>query len=83
MTITPVTNEYNDLLEMMRLKKRTHKAASNLLMVQALEALETVIDQNRKLAKELSTCRNELCLKCGGYQREYFGACDSCRWRKE
>jgi len=23
---------------------------------------------------------NELCLKCGKYDGEYFGACDGCKW---
>lgn len=27
-------------------------------------------------------CRNELCLKCGNYQKSYVGACSGCRWSK-
>ena len=27
-------------------------------------------------------CVNELCLKCGRYNREHDGACDGCRWLK-
>lgn len=37
-------------------------------------------EENEKLRKELRWCRNELCLKCGDYERSYLGACDDCRW---
>lgn len=32
---------------------------------------------------ELKDCVNELCLKCGAYNREHEGACDGCRWLKQ
>jgi len=31
--------------------------------------------------KELKTCRNELCLRCGNYKNSHKGACDGCRWQ--
>lgn len=31
----------------------------------------------RGLAHE---CANELCYRCGTYQREHMGACEGCRW---
>lgn len=33
--------------------------------------------------QEVKDMHNELCLKCGNYQREHLGACNGCRWRKE
>ena len=32
--------------------------------------------------KDIGDCRNELCLQCGKYHKEYLGACDGCRWKK-
>ena len=29
----------------------------------------------------LQEAGNELCYKCGDYQREHEGACNGCRWR--
>lgn len=40
--------------------------------------LKTELKDARKLAKE---CANELCLRCGDYQREHLGACEGCRWK--
>ena len=31
--------------------------------------------------RDFRDCRNELCLKCGGYKQRHLGACDGCRWR--
>ncbi len=31
--------------------------------------------------RELKTCRNELCLRCGNYKNSHRGACDGCRWK--
>lgn len=31
---------------------------------------------------DIKTMRNELCIKCGNYQRAHEGACDGCRWRQ-
>lgn len=33
---------------------------------------------NKELIKELWNCRNELCLRCGKYEK--LGACDDCRY---
>ena len=33
--------------------------------------------------KELWNCRNELCLRCGKYERAYLGACNDCRYNDE
>ena len=33
-----------------------------------------------QLRRELVTCRNELCLKCGAYRNRHLGACNGCRW---
>ena len=30
--------------------------------------------------RELKTCANELCLRCGNYAQEHIGACNGCRW---
>ena len=38
---------------------------------------------NRELVKELWNCRNELCLRCGKYERAYLGACNDCRYNDE
>ena len=32
------------------------------------------------LIKELWNCRNELCLRCGKYEKAYLGACNDCRY---
>ena len=32
------------------------------------------------LKRELQSCRNELCLRCGRYKEAHKGACDGCRW---
>ncbi len=37
---------------------------------------------NEELIKELWNCRNELCLKCGRYERSHLGACDGCRYNE-
>ena len=36
-----------------------------------------------KLERELRTCRNELCLRCGEYRQRHLGACDGCRWLED
>ena len=36
-----------------------------------------------RLERELRTCRNELCLRCGEYKRRHKGACEGCRWERE
>lgn len=33
-----------------------------------------------EIVKNLRDCRNELCLYCGKYKKEYLGACNNCRW---
>lgn len=33
--------------------------------------------------RDFRDCRNELCLRCGGYERRHLGACDGCRWRNK
>lgn len=33
--------------------------------------------------QDIKDMHNELCLKCGNYQREHLGACNGCRWKKE
>lgn len=76
-----VMSEYGDLLKQMRFKKQTHKAASNVLMVQALDALETVIEKNKQLERRLEDCNNELCYKCGKHKEAHLGACDYCKWK--
>lgn len=35
------------------------------------------------IIKELWNCRNELCLRCGKYERAYLGACNDCRYNDE
>lgn len=37
-------------------------------------------DGKDKLIKELWNCRNELCLRCGKYEKAHRGACDDCRY---
>ena len=49
------------------------------------EFADTVIsaaDEIVRLRKELKTCRNELCLRCGLYRERYLGSCNGCRWNK-
>ena len=36
-----------------------------------------------ELIKDLKDCRNELCLKCGMYEKKHLGACNGCRWEDE
>ena len=36
-----------------------------------------------ELKRNLRDCRNELCLRCGGYRMQHQGACDGCRWHLE
>lgn len=36
-----------------------------------------------EIIKELWNCRNELCLRCGKYEKAYCGACDDCRYNSE
>jgi hypothetical protein len=31
---------------------------------------------------DISTIRNELCLKCGRYKMAHEGSCNGCRWKK-
>ena len=31
-------------------------------------------------AQDFRDCRNELCLKCGQYQKKHLGSCNGCRW---
>ena len=48
--------------------------------------LKTILDARdeeiNSLNRELRTCVNELCLKCGAYREEYLGACNGCRWKE-
>lgn len=37
--------------------------------------------ENLTLKGYLCEAGNELCYKCGQYQREHLGACDGCRWQ--
>ena len=36
-----------------------------------------------EIIKELWNCRDELCLRCGKYERAYLGACNDCRYNFE
>ena len=38
---------------------------------------------NEEVIRELWNCRNELCLRCGKYEKAYCGACDDCRYNSE
>jgi len=35
----------------------------------------------KKAMRELKSCGNELCYRCGNYSNEHLGACNGCRWR--
>lgn len=38
---------------------------------------------DEEVIRELWNCRNELCLRCGKYEKAYCGACDDCRYNAE
>ena len=40
-------------------------------------------ERPQEIIKELWNCRNELCLRCGKYERAYLGACNDCRYNFE
>lgn len=64
---------YENLIDRLR-------SATKLPMLQAL--CNEAADEIEEISKELTTCRNELCLRCGEYQQRHLGACDGCRWLK-
>lgn len=37
------------------------------------------VNEAKRAIKDL---RNELCMKCGDYQRAHLGACQGCRWER-
>lgn len=45
------------------------------------EIIHGLMEKCGRLQKEVKHCRNELCLKCGCYQRSHLGSCDGCRFR--
>lgn len=54
------------------------------------DAIDTIDDNEPtverpqvEIIKELWNCRNELCLRCGKYEKAYCGACDDCRYNSE
>ena len=59
--------------------------------IETYKELEDSQDVNEEVIRELWNCRNELCLRCGKYEKAYCGACDDCRynagnmkrWRKD
>ncbi len=42
---------------------------------------EDVDKQAENIDCTIKDLRNELCLKCGDFDKAYLGACDNCRWR--
>lgn len=44
--------------------------------------LATTMAERDYLKSELNDCVNELCYKCGIYEKAHLGACDGCRWLK-
>lgn len=57
-----------------------------------IESLETdlstyralgTIDTLKRLQRDYSDLRNELCLTCGKYKESHLGRCNGCRWNKE
>lgn len=63
---------YDDLLHRMR-------NGTRLPIIQSL--LNEGADAMEELGKELLTCRNELCLRCGSYKTAHLGSCEGCRWK--
>lgn len=39
-----------------------------------------IVAENGRLRQVAKECANELCYRCGEYQREHLGACSGCRW---
>lgn len=39
------------------------------------------LDELINAEKTFRDCRNELCSRCGRYEKAHEGACDKCRWR--
>ena len=69
--------DYNKLVSEIRMATiGVEKPSSRMLLMQlAADAIE-------ELRRDLKDCRNELCLKCGEYERRHLGACDGCRWKE-
>lgn len=42
-----------------------------------MAGMVTELDRVRSECKD---CANELCYRCGAYEREHLGACEGCRW---
>ena len=40
-------------------------------------------EHSEEIIRELWNCRNELCFRCGKYEKAYCGACDDCRYSSE
>ena len=42
--------------------------------------VESIVGKYDEAKGELWNCRNELCLRCGKYEKAYLGACNDCRY---
>ena len=65
-----------------RLTRYNKKCLSERLDADFADAVIDAADEIVRLRKELKTCRNELCLKCGLYRERYLGSCNGCRWNE-
>lgn len=65
-----------------RLTRYNKKCLAEHLDADFADAVIDAADEIVRLRKELKTCRNELCLKCGLYRERYLGSCNGCRWHE-
>lgn len=68
-------NNYREMMEKLDHDIELQKLAVSVRMVNDEKLNELISSRNL-----LSSCRNELCLKCGKYKNEHLGACKDCRW---
>ena len=66
-----------------QLTRYTKKCLSERLDTDFADAVIAAADEIVRLRKELKTCRNELCLRCGLYRERYLGSCNGCRWNED
>jgi len=45
-----------------------------------IDGFSNLLDELATTQAENNALRNELCVKCGRYSEEHFGACNGCKW---
>lgn len=67
--------KYDELCELIK------NVRSMMKVIADDSELQIILQKVDTALVDLKDCKNELCWRCGEYEKKHEGACDGCRWK--